>query len=70
MIIDYANVFQTKQYKLFDCPENNLSSELEECKPEESIKCPSFNASVFFKTAKEFFKESIFFIFMSNNFEF
>ena len=39
-------------------------------RPDDKIKCPSLNASVFFKTAKEFFKESIFFIFMSNNFKF
>jgi len=42
---------------------------LGECKPEDSTKCPSKRALVFFKTAKEFFKESIFFIFMSYNFE-
>ena len=42
---------------------------LDECKPDDKMKCPSRSALVLFKTAKESFEESIFFIFMSYYFE-
>jgi len=42
---------------------------LSECKPDDKTKCPSKSALVFLKTFKDSLEESIFFIFLSNNFK-
>ena len=39
------------------------------CKPDDKTKCPSRSALVFLKTFKDSLEESIFFIFLSNNFK-
>ena len=75
ILLKFFLIFDAKDLHNFSALLGKLNSfahctYFEECKPEERMKCPSFNASVFFKTTKESFKESIFFIFVSNNFEF